>query len=122
MAVAVRPEEREDFKAQAHAVSSIRAMRLNVKQFKEEYGELPLTLEEVRQLYGADDRYFVDGWGREILYYRSENHYLLCSFGKNGTPEQQAAKPGGVVAERNYDTDIIMLNGEWVQTPRGVAR
>jgi hypothetical protein len=87
-------------------------------------GALPMRLEDVLLRYQREPDLdaLVDGWERPIVYFASESHYVLMSGGRNGAYESQRAEPGHVVGEVDYNTDVVLVDGQWSQTPHSVDR
>jgi type II secretion system protein G len=63
---------------------------------------------------------FADGWNSFYLYGTSpsKSDFVLCSAGADGVPE--ASPVGG--ATTNFDADIILVDGTFVQFPDGAQR
>jgi hypothetical protein len=57
-----------------------------------------------------------DGWGRDIIYHASGDHYLLHSLGRDGRND---FKPPGHVA-KTFDDDLVYADGTFLQYPEGI--
>ena len=64
----------------------------------------------------------IDGWSRSFYYFTTGKSYLLISFGRGGRPATQTSDPGGISKRRDFDTNIVMIDGRWAQTPIDVDR
>jgi len=110
-----------DFVAQIVTVSAMRSISQEVSHYMTEHqGAAPNTLEELRLAYDLPAKWFRDGWGRPFSFFTTGQSYVLASFGKSGSPESQRASPGGVVQELDYESDIVIVDGKWAQTPLDV--
>ena len=110
-----------DFVRQIATVAAIRASAMGVESYREEFGSYPTDLDELVERFGTAPQYISDGWCRPLVYFRHEHGYILASFGKSGVPEAQRVDPPTVVVpEQDFETDVVLIDGEWVQTPSGV--
>ena len=65
----------------------------------------------------------LDGWGRPIRYYSSGTDYALVCYGFDGLASlHQTVSPGGYTHQLDFDADIVILNGNWAQSPAGLDR
>jgi type II secretion system protein G len=62
-----------------------------------------------------------DGWNSWFFYGSDDNGqaYFLASAGRDGTPEINAESDGPTT---DFNSDIIYVNGQFVQYPEGVQR
>lgn len=75
---------------------------------------------------GFDEVPLTDGWNRDILYYRSAfepDQYLLVSKGRDGTMQGHSLDDYMTIARdrwerRTFDTDIVMVNGNFILSPQ----
>jgi hypothetical protein len=114
-----------DHVAQIATVARMRLLRDLIQSYSNDHGgALPAKLEGAVLLYQRtpDPEALVDGWERPLVYFASESHYVLMSGGRNGAYEQQRVEPGHVVGEVDYNTDIVLVDGQWSQTPDSVDR
>lgn len=63
----------------------------------------------------------LDGWTHELKYEKQEAGYFLGSGGKDGAFERGSLSeyPRGTTS--NFDCDIVLANGVFVQMPEGLA-
>ena len=112
-----------DFAAQIVTVSAMRSIVLHIEQYASEHrGTAPDNLESLRKAYGLPEASFRDGWGRPFCYFTTGPSYVLASFGRSGSPGSQSAAPGGVLQEIDFESAIVLVNGEWAQSPFNVDR
>src|SRR5215831_10130082 len=57
-----------------------------------------------------------DGWGRDILYHGSRDHYLLHSLGRDG--RNDFVLPGHPTT--SFDDDLVYADGTFLQYPEGM--
>ena len=93
---------------------------------RQDHHKDPAHLDELVRAYDSDQAITKDGWGRDLYYYSTGDTFVLASFGKNGIPMPSRCEPGcfadAAPPETLYDIDIVMINGAWAQTPKGVER
>jgi hypothetical protein len=115
----VRPP---DFVKQIETVDRMdliqRLMTLYLKDHKSD----PRSIDELMRVFDMPATAEVDGWGRPFFYYTNGHDFILASFGRSGVPQAQTADPGGVSTQRNFDTNLVMINDKWAQTPMDVDR
>lgn len=112
-----------DFAAQIVTMSSMRTIVQHISQYMTEHrGAAPETLESLRVAYELPETVFRDGWERPFSYFTTGPSYVLASFGKSGRPGSQRAMPGGVLQVTDYESAIVVVNGDWAQTPWNVDR
>jgi hypothetical protein len=67
--------------------NSLDNMRIALELYKDEYGEYPLTLDELLMRKGITERSIIeDAWGRTYHYIKIEDTYRLFSKGRDGKP------------------------------------
>ena len=77
------------------------------------------------QAAGAESPPRADGWGNELRYLcwpsapQGCEHYTLASAGRDGRFEQEelSAYPGEETPRNDYDRDIVLLDGGFLQYP-----
>ena len=111
-----------DFRKQIGTVGAIHGLSLAIDTYREEHKTNPPSLRALVPSYMRDARALSDLWGRPLYYYASEGHYVLASFGKNGIAEGQLTKAGGFGQANDVDQDIVLIDGEWAQSPENVDR
>ena len=57
-----------------------------------------------------------DGWGRDILYHATGEHYLLHSLGRDGRNDFRP--PGHPTT--SFDEDLLYADGAFLQYPEGI--
>jgi hypothetical protein len=65
---------------------------------------------------------WMDGWGHRLYFYSTGTHYVLASFGRSGIPRAPTAPAGGISPQVDFDTNMVMIDGEWAQSPVNVDR
>ena len=111
------------YKAQKLTVVSMICIVANVKLYADEHGgKFPTSLPLLRDMYKFPDRSLNDGWDRALYYYSTGDTYVLASFGQSGKPDAQESVAGGESLKNSYEADIVVINGEWAQSPFGVGR
>jgi hypothetical protein len=95
---------------------------LAVDAYREAQKANPPSLNALVPSYLTGAHTFSDSWGRPLVYYATETHYILASYGKNGVPDGQLTKAGGFGPANNFDQDIVLIDGEWAQSPPNVDR
>ena len=122
--VARRFSERE-FGRQMVTVSNMRQINIMMTTLRENHRRYPRRLEDLVPAYARNTSMMKDGWGREFYYYSSGDSFVLASFGKSGNPRRSLCEPGCLAKgdpDHPYDTNIVMINGVWAQTPEGIDR
>lgn len=110
-----------DFMAEKMTVARIRRVAMYIETYRLEHNEKgPSSLENLRGLYGFPEDHLRDGWGREFFFYTTGANCVIASFGRDGRPGRQTSLPGGPTPQRDYDSDIVWISGEWAQTPWGI--
>ena len=109
-----------DFRAQIATMHSIRTIHDHIKIYRSDHKTAPPSLKALHEEYDFDQRSLRDGWDRPLYYYHSNSYYVLASFGKDGFPDPQLTAPGGTVPYKDYDVDIVRIEGEWAQLPLNV--
>ncbi len=109
--------------AQAPTVGNMRTLARLINDFAEAHGgRLPRSVSETLDYWQADESLGRDGWGRSIVYFASASHFTLLSLGKSGTADGLLVGPGGIPPGVDEEVDIVMIDGEWAQTPESVDR
>jgi hypothetical protein len=107
-------------------VHNMRLLGQLVRLHREDHGKDPASLDGLVRAYESDLALTKDGWGRELYYYSTGSDFVLASFGKDGVPISSRCAPGCIAGATPpstlYDIDIVMINGEWAQTPADVDR
>ena len=112
-----------DFIAQIATVASIRVVVQHIAFYREDHaGKLPTSIFALRDLFGIPNEHFADGWKRPLFYYTTGSSYMLASFGKTGHPDGQESEPGGTAEDSRFESDIVLIDGMWAQSPRNVDR
>ena len=60
--------------------------------------------------------------GRSIVYFASASHFTLLSLGKSGTADGLLVGARGIPPGVDEEVDIVMIDGEWAETPESVDR
>ncbi|HEY0140082.1 MAG TPA: type II secretion system protein [Thermoanaerobaculia bacterium] len=101
---------------QKRTMADMRVIATQLEERRENERRYPNSLPEQRK----------DGWGRNLRYLcwpeLECTGYALISGGKDGAfqAEEIEKYPGG--ATTDFDDDIVLSNGEFVQYPQGVAK
>ncbi len=115
----------DELRAQKTSIFNIYSLSKLIEHHKLEHGQTPSKLEDLAPYLTSDGLYefMHDGWGRGIFYYSNSADYTLICFGHDAIPaHENNASPGGYSRHLDFDADIIMINGNWAQTPEGLDR
>ncbi len=119
----------EALNAQKRSIYHIRHLWSLIKRYKLEHGKTPNSLDDLAPYYSTPDglgKYLLDGWGRSFYYSATGSDFTLLCFGRDGVPTPPPVTwPGGRTGYTgcfDFDADIIMINGQWAQTPYGLGR
>ncbi len=111
----------EDFRKQKVTVARIADIGLRIADWKlQELGDVPVA-SVLRERLKLPSERFTDGWGNELYFFSTGTHCVIVSFGRNGAPDSQVSEPGKPTPARNYDADIVWIDGEWAQLPWGLS-
>ncbi len=111
----------EDFRKQKVTVARIAGLGLRIADWQlQELGDIPVVSSLKENLNLPEER-FHDGWGNELYFFSTGTHYVIVSFGRNGVPDSQVSEPGRPTSVRDYDADIVWIDGEWAQLPWGLS-
>ncbi len=114
-----------DLVRQGQTITNMQLVQGLIDLYREDHHSDPPNLGRLAKEYSVAQNAIVDGWGRALFYYTTGNSYVLASFGKGGAPRPQLSRPGSVappIAEGAFEVNIVMINGEWAQTPSNVDR
>jgi hypothetical protein len=110
----------EILRAQGTTIQNILVVVEHLKYFREERGSLPVTLEELPKVLKMGPKACLDGWGRRLVYFATDNEFFLASFGQDGKPDVQRCAFTERCIEDDGRLDIVMISGRWVQVPGGI--
>lgn len=115
-----------DWQKQKITVNNMTLIKAMIFAYREDHKKDPAQITDLVPAYAKDRSMMKDGWGREFYYYSSGKYFVLASFGRGGAPRHPLCEPGCVATatppENPYDINIVMINGEWAQTPVDVDR
>jgi hypothetical protein len=113
-----------DLVRQIRTVAAMRQVEMYLSLYREDHpGENAPSFAALTRAYSMPPETAVDGWGRPLYYYATPESYVLVSFGRSDVPRAQRSTPGGVSPMApDWDENIVMIDGEWAQTPFGVDR
>lgn len=101
---------------QKRTMAEIRAIAMQIEQQAQTSRHFPNSLPEPA----------VDGWKHNIRYScwpeLECTNYALVSPGKDGRFESEKAEEYGAGTTTDFDADIVFVNGEFVQLPKGVQQ
>jgi len=114
------------WKKQKTTMADMDVLGRGLERFREESGkELPQSLYELCEIMKLTGNLCgPDAWGND-LYYRVSvdgKRYVLISFGRDGLPEGRAGEGEMFSEERDYDADIVIIDGWWSRSPAGLDR
>lgn len=106
---------------QKRTIADLRSMSGAIEVYNVDYGLYPSgsdikTLSLLVPEY-ARELITVDAWKHELIYDGSPGHYSIGSAGKDGGNTLTLVGDGGPT--RNFDDDIVMALGQFVQWPEG---
>jgi hypothetical protein len=109
---------------QIQTTARMHEVSVYISLYREDHpGEDPPNLAALTKAYSMPAATAVDAWNRPLYYYATGGRYVLISFGRSGVPRAQRSEPGAVSPmEPDWDENIVMIDGEWAQTPFGVGR
>jgi hypothetical protein len=100
-----------------------------LSRYQEVEGRTPDSLEVLTRgspphiLPEAAVKILSDGWGRPIYYQSTGSSFALASFGRDGVPDSGGAQVAGGWSEYlAYDSDLVIIDGDWAQSPLGLPR
>jgi len=112
-----------DFVAQIASVAAMGNIVVVLNLYAADHGgHFPDNLQSLVGSYKFPDWSLRDGWKRPLYYYSTGTSYILISYGRSGQPDSQTSTAGGVSGEKEYEADIVLINGAWAQSPTGVDR
>jgi hypothetical protein len=115
-------ESRSERRKQIRTVSNMWMLNAVIQLYRQDHHASPARLDQLGMPYMKTPPTTKDGWGREFYYHAIGEKFVLASFGRNGIPESLQCAPGCFSGAVLYDADIVMIDGEWAQTPFGVDR
>lgn len=114
-----------ELQRQIVTVSNMRLLNEMITAHREDHGKDPARLDGLVPDYAKDHSMMTDGWGRKFYYYSNGDGFVLASFGKAGIPRNSDCEPGCIAnadPDHPFESNIVMINGKWAQTPAGVDR
>ncbi len=106
---------------QKRTMADMKAVASSIEQYRQVNNRLPEggTVGEIASAIHSNVK--VDAWGNEMRYVSNGQNYWILSAGKDGQFEHTFASEYKESATRNYDADIVMLNGEWLEAPEAAV-
>ena len=115
-------EKHPDFGAQIGTMGTVRGVALAIDAYRTDHKACPPTLRALIPEYLLDARLLRDSWHHPLVYFSSGDHFVLLSPGRDGRVDGQVAPPGGFGTGGDFDQDIVIVDGEWAQSPENVDR
>jgi type II secretory pathway pseudopilin PulG len=96
---------------QRRTIAEMRRAAQTVELYRMSHNALPESIQPVK-----------DGWGNDLRYKSDGTDYWIISAGKDGRFEEDDPSRYSRGATRDFDADIVMLNGELLRRwPGGVG-
>ena len=114
-----------EFQKQKLTINNMQLLNTMIATYHDDHRQDPARLDDLVPDYAKTRAMMTDGWGRRFYYFSSGDGFVLASFGKAGVPRNSDCQPGCIAMgdpHHPFDTNIVMINGEWAQTPVGVDR
>jgi type II secretory pathway pseudopilin PulG len=102
---------------QKRTMADMKAISADIEQYRQANGRLPegVTVEEIAGAIHTNVK--VDAWGNALRYHSDGQNYWILSAGKDGALEHTFAGDYTQSATPNFDGDIVIRNGEWLEAP-----
>lgn len=105
---------------QKRTMADMKAIAANIEQYRQANGRLPEGV-TVAEIGGAIHTTIKsDAWGNPLHYASDGQNFWILSAGKDGAFEHTFAREYAQSATSNFDADIVMQNGEWLEAPESI--
>jgi type II secretory pathway pseudopilin PulG len=105
---------------QKRTMADMKAIAADIEQYRQSNGSLPkgITVAEIADAIHTNVK--LDAWGNALRYAGDGQNYWILSAGKDGAFEHTFAWEYAQSATSNFDADIVMRNGEWLEAPEPI--
>lgn len=102
---------------QKRTMADMKTIAANIEEYRQANNRFPegITVAEIAGAIHTNLK--VDAWGNQLRYSSDGQNYWILSGGKDGMFEHTFASEYTQSATRNFDADIVMQNGEWLEVP-----
>ncbi len=100
---------------QKRTMADMKAIAADIEQYRQANGRLPegVTVAEIAGAIHTNVK--EDAWGNALRYASDGQNYWILSAGKDGVLEHTFARDYTQSGTTNFDSDIVMQNGEWLE-------